>query len=128
MQKLKHLKILRRFDAALVLACFMLALTASVALANSYIFLNHNEPPGQGNNSGHEEYDEHVWGWAQNGSACTHSYIKTTNSWTSPECSEPPAGTAVNTYYEYTFLGHPGAWNNPELYYGEHLTQGEQWW
>jgi hypothetical protein len=118
----------RRFDAALILACFMLAVTATVALANSHVFLNQSEPPGGGNNNGYEEYNTHIWGWAQNGSACVHSYIKTTNSWTSPSCAEEAPGTAVNVYYEYTFLGHPGAWNNPNLYYGTHLTQGEQWW
>lgn len=44
-------RLLRKFDAALVVACFMLAATGGVAMAEEVnLFLNKYEPPGgQGN-------------------------------------------------------------------------------
>lgn len=123
----KRLSGLRRLDAALIVACFMLAATATTALASSHVFLNQVEPPSGGSNNGYEELNNHVWGWAENGSGCIHEYIVTAKSWTSANCAFY-ASEGVNDYPGYAPLSKPGAWNNPDRYYGYHLTQGEQWW
>lgn len=118
-------RLLRKFDAALIVACFMLAMTGGVAMAEEVnLFLNKYEPPS-GGGQGLTAYNNHVWGWAWEGSACIHEYIVITKSWTSPHCAlERNAG--VNNYPETSST--PGAWNNPELWRGEHKTQGKQWY
>jgi hypothetical protein len=121
------LRFLLKFDAALVVACFVLAMSATVALATSNIFLNQSEPPSGGNNNGLERLNSHVWGWAQNGSGCIQEYIVTAKTWTSANCAFE-ASEGVNDYPGYAPLSKPGAWNNPNRFYGTHLTQGEQWY
>lgn len=119
---------LKAFDAALIVACFMLGVGAPTAFATEwYQFLNKVEPPSGGSNAGREKFNSHVWGWAQNGSGCIHEYIVTAKTWTSANCAWE-ASEGVNDYPNYNALSKPGAWNNPNLYYGEHLTQGQQWY
>lgn len=122
---MKLRSLLRTFDAALVVACFLLAATAGVALAEeTYTFLNKPEPPS-GGGQGLNRYNTHVWGWADNGSACIHEYIEIAKAWTSPHCALL-ASEGVNDHPDTE--SKPGAWNDPNLFYGEHRTQGEQWW
>jgi hypothetical protein len=117
---------LRKFDAALVVACFVLAFAASAAFATEkHFFLSQNEPPNGGNNNGIEAVNGHVWGWAGGGGACIHEYIETAGVWTSPNCSvEYEEG--VNNYADVETK--PGAWNDANEWYGEHYTEGEQWY
>src|ERR1700686_4804740 len=83
-------------------------------------FLSQKEPPGGGNNNGKQTYTGHVWGWAGGGSACIHEYIPSVNAWTSKHCSvEYEEG--VNDYPET--IAKPGAWNDPNQFYGVHFTQ-----